>query len=110
MGNELANEFYEQGDFRSALTIYQSLAKYNATPDWRWPAIHQIGLCFERLGLPEKAIMAYQEILNPENADNSEGEVLNPSMQSLRDMAKWRLEHLNWQDDLVARLNVLGAQ
>ena len=110
MGNELANEFYEQGDFRSALTIYQSLAKYNATPDWRWPAIHKIGLCFERIGLPEKAIMAYQEILNPENADNSEGEVLNQSMQSLRDMAKWRLEHLNWQDDLVARLNVLGAQ
>lgn len=110
MGNELANEFYQQGDYRSALTIYQSLARYNATPDWRWPAIHQIGLCFERLGLPEKAIMAYQEILNPENEDFAGENALSSGMLSLREMAKWRLDHLNWEDDLVARLNVLGAQ
>lgn len=107
-GNELANEFYEKRDYRSALTIYQSLAKYNPAPEWRWPAIHQIGLCFERLGLPDKAILAYQEILDPEGLDISE-ESLSPSLQSLRQMAKWRLEHLNWEDDLLARLNVLGA-
>lgn len=110
MGNELANEFYQQGDYRSALTIYQSLAKYNATPAWRWPAIHQIGLCFERLGLPEKAVMAYQEILDPENGDLTDEKTLDPGMLSLREMAKWRLDHLNWEDDLVARLNVLGAR
>ena len=110
MGNELANEFYQQGDYRSALTIYQSLAKYNASPAWRWPAIHQIGLCFERLGLPEKAVMAYQEILDPENGYLGDETTLDPGMLSLREMAKWRLEHLNWEDDLVARLNVLGAR
>ena len=72
-GNELANEFYEKRDYRSALTIYQSLAKYNPAPEWRWPAIHQIGLCFERLsGLPDKAILAYQEILDPEGHEISE--------------------------------------
>ena len=109
MGNELANEFYQQGDYRSALTIYQSLAKYNATPNWRWPAIHQIGLCFERLGLPEKAVMAYQEILDPENGDFGDQE-LDAGILSLREMAKWRLDHLNWEGDLVARLNVLGAR
>lgn len=107
MGNELANEFYQQSDYRSALTIYQSLAKYNADPAWRWPAIHQIGLCFERLGLPEKAMMAYQEIINPENGNVGE---LRPGLESMREMAKWRLEHLNWEDDLVARLAVLGAR
>ena len=107
-GNELANEFYEKRDYRSALTIYQSLAKYNPAPEWRWPAIHQIGLCFERLGLPDKAILAYQEILDPEGLEIEE-ESLSPSLQSLRQMAKWRLEHLNWEDDLLARLNVLGA-
>ncbi len=107
-GNELANEFYQKADYRSALTIYQSLAKYNASPEWRWPAIHQIGLCFERLGLPEKAILAYQEIVDPE--DGPTEEPLTPGLETLREMAKWRLEHLNWEDDLIARLNVLGAQ
>ena len=107
-GNELANEFYEKRDYRSALTIYQSLARYNPAPEWRWPAIHQIGLCFERLGLPGKAILAYQEILDPEGFEISK-ESLSTSLQSLRQMAKWRLEHLNWEDDLLARLNVLGA-
>jgi len=107
-GNELANEFYEKRDYRSALTIYQSLAKYNPAPEWRWPAIHQIGLCFERLGLPDKAILAYEEILDPEGLEIAE-DALSQSLQSLRQMAKWRLEHLKWEDDLWARLNVLGA-
>ncbi len=108
-GNELANEFYENGDFRSALTIYQALARYSSAPAWRWPAIHQIGLCFERLGLPEQAKLAYEEIIEPEDgqvADASLGE----SLLSLREMAEWRLEHLNWEDDLVARLQLLKAQ
>lgn len=108
-GNEIANEFYEKGDFRSALKIYQSLARYSPAPSWRWPAIHQIGLCFERLGLPEKAKLAYEEILSPE------GEVTNPAdlnqnLRSLYDMAQWRLEHLNWEDDLVARLQMLKTR
>ena len=105
-GNELANEFYEKGDFRSALTIYQALARYNATPAWRWPAIHQIGLCFERLGLPDKAKLAYEEILSPESGAVADAE-LPENLRSLRQMAQWRLEHLNWEDDLLARLQVL---
>jgi len=108
-GNELSNEFYQKRDYRSALTIYQSLAKYSASPEWRWPAIHQIGLCFERLGLPDKAILAYQEILTPEGGAENE-ESLSSGLKTLREMAKWRLEHLNWEGDLVARLKVLGTQ
>ncbi|MDQ8201581.1 tetratricopeptide repeat protein [Pelagicoccus sp. SDUM812003] len=108
-GNELANEFYEKGDFRSALTIYQALARYNSSPAWRWPAIHQIGLCFERLGLPDKAKLAYEEILNPEAGAIAEVE-LTENLRSLRQMAQWRLEHLNWEDDLLARLQVLKTE
>ncbi len=108
-GNELANEFYENGDFRSALTIYQALARYSPAPAWRWPAIHQIGLCFERLGLPEKAKLAYEEIMDPETGQIADAD-LGDSLRSLREMAEWRLEHLNWEDDLVARLQLLKAQ
>ncbi len=107
-GNELANEFYQKRDYRSALTIYQSLAKYNSSPEWRWPAIHQIGLCFERLGLPDKAMMAYQEILTPEEGVEIDAE-LSSGLKTLREMASWRLEHLKWEGDLVARLKVLGT-
>lgn len=108
-GNELANEFYENGDFRSALTIYQSLARYSEDPAWRWPAIHQIGLCFERLGLPAKAKLAYEEILDPEDGALPR-ENLNENLESLRQMAQWRLEHLKWEDDLIARLHLLKTQ
>ncbi|MCH6255243.1 tetratricopeptide repeat protein [Puniceicoccaceae bacterium K14] len=108
-GNELANEFYQKGDFRSALTIYQALARYSESPEWRWPAIHQIGLCFERLGLPEKAKMAYEEI-SESLASIGEEQELTESLLSLSKMAKWRLEHLNWEDDLHARLNILKTQ
>ncbi|EDY82110.1 tetratricopeptide repeat domain protein [Verrucomicrobiia bacterium DG1235] len=108
-GNELANEFYENGDFRSALTIYQALARYSPNPAWRWPAIHQIGLCFERLGLPEKAKLAYDEILDPESGQVADAD-LGENLKSLRQMAQWRLEHLNWEDDLIARLQLLKAQ
>lgn len=108
-GNELANEFYRNGDFRSALTIYQALARFSASPAWRWPAIHQIGLCFERLGLPEKAKLAYEEILEPAGEAVVVAD-LGENLRSLRQMAEWRLEHLNWEDDLVARLQLLKAQ
>jgi len=109
MGNELANEFYEKGDYRSALAIYQALVGYSKEPGWSWPAIHQIGLCFERLGLPEKAQIAYEEILKTEDTDGEKIE-LTVALRSLQEMAKWRLEHLNWEDDLMARLQVLRAQ
>lgn len=108
-GNELANEFYQKGDFRSALTIYQALARYSEDPEWRWPAIHQIGLCFERLGLPEKAKMAYLEIADSVEKQDPDTE-LSETLLSLSSMAQWRLEHLNWEDDLLARLNILKTQ
>lgn len=108
-GNELANEFYGSGDFRSALSIYQALVKYSADPQWRWPAIHQIGLCFERLGLPERAKLAYEEIVSPEGGSVPE-EKLTASLRALRDIAQWRLEHLDWEDDLMARLQILKTQ
>ncbi len=38
-GNQLANEFYEQSDFLSALKIYQAMAPLNKDPEWQWPII-----------------------------------------------------------------------
>jgi len=109
-GNELAAEFYDQGDFRSALAIYQALAGYSAKPDWRWPAVYQIGLCFERLGLLERARQAYEQILAWKTEEATAAEELGASLQALSQMAQWRLDHLDWESDLLARLNTLNAE
>ncbi|MBN2068969.1 MAG: tetratricopeptide repeat protein [Opitutales bacterium] len=106
-GNQLANEFYEQGDFVNSLRIYQAMAKLSNTPDWQWPVVYQIGLCFERLRMFPRAIAAYEHILtDPEMPDGMNFEP-SESLKSIRELAQWRLEHLNWLTQTEARLSVL---
>jgi len=105
-GNELANEFYQQGDFLSALSIYQSLVRISDDPVWRWPAVYQIGLCFEHLELPDRALEAYQAMLDgmPVAAlDPDEIEV------SLRELAQWRWEHVKWMLDYGERFRMMTS-
>lgn len=109
-GNEMANRFYEQGDFHGALSVYQALARASADPSWRWPAVYQIGLCFERLNLPQRAAEAYQLIVSPEeNQEEESAEPLSEALVALRGMAEWRLEHLDWIEDFENRVHVLTA-
>lgn len=107
-GNELANTFYQQGDFLGALAIYQALARASDDPSWRWPAVYQVGLCFERLNLPERAMEAYQVILDPEEG-LSAGMDLSDTLVSLQGMAKWRLEHLEWRHGFEEKLESVTA-
>lgn len=103
-GNELANEFYQQGEYLSALSIYQSLARISDDPEWRWPAVYQIGLCFEHLELPERALEAYQAMIEGmpvEDADLVEVDI------SLRDLARWRLDHVKWMLDYGERFRMM---
>lgn len=94
-GNQLANEFYEQGDFNSALVIYQSLSELSPEPAWRLSVTYQIGLCYERLRQIPKARDAYTTIVQG-------GGDVHPSPSSgidateLVTMANWRLKHLDW--------------
>ena len=96
-GNEFANEFYKQGDFLSALTIYQTLAKLGEEPDWQWPVIYQMGLCFERLRLVSRAGEAYKYIIDQAKKIESEGGKVSERLESLRQMAHWRGGQLAWQ-------------
>jgi tetratricopeptide (TPR) repeat protein len=103
-GNELANQFYEQGDYAGALAIYQALARASEDPAWRWPAVYQVGLCFERLKMPQRAAEAYRTIVeSPQGAGPAE------SLASVQGMARWRLEHLDWIEDFGKRLQGLTA-
>jgi tetratricopeptide (TPR) repeat protein len=106
-GNEFANEFYQRGEFVNAVTIYQALAALAETPEWRWPVVYQMGLCFERLGLKPRATEAYQYILGEAEKPEVKERALPESLQSLTEMAKWRLEHLSWDDGVRATLRLL---
>ena len=95
-GNQLANDFYEQGDFNSALTIYQTLAELRSDPIWRWPALYQIALCYERLRQPDRAAALYRDILAESAAAEKVGTMPNGPASEIREMAQWRLGQIDW--------------
>lgn len=94
VGNEIANQLYKEGDFINALEIYQSLASVDASPSWQLPVLYQIGLVFERLKYPIKAIEQYDLIISK---GNELGTNKPPSLNTVVEMAKWRKEFLKWQ-------------
>lgn len=105
-GNQLANQFYEQGDFGSALIIYQNLANLSPEPSWRLPVLYQIGLCNERLHLMERARECYDTII--EATRNAAKE--SPRRQELVDlfeMAESRLLHLFWMQTTDRKLSAI---
>ena len=108
-GNQLANDFYEQGDFNSALTIYQTLAELRSDPLWRWPALYQIGLCYERLRQPERATTVYNDILAEALAANKLGTPLDPAAQEVRTMAEWRVGQIDWTNNVDASVRTFTA-
>lgn len=102
-GNQLANEFYERGDFGSALLIYQTLAKLSAEPSWNLPVTYQIGLCLERMQRFDRARESYQTIVDnvkPAKTDGGGRAELN----DLAEMATWRLEQLSWLQETDKQL------
>jgi tetratricopeptide (TPR) repeat protein len=92
-GNEIANRLYQDGDYVAALDIYNNLISLNSSPAWRVPVWYQIGLVYERLRQPAKAIEIYKHILGWQKdiADPS------PNLKTIMDLAKWRSDFLDWQ-------------
>jgi tetratricopeptide (TPR) repeat protein len=108
-GNDFANTYYQQGDFSSALTIYQTLAGISTEPDWQWPALYQIGLCFERLRLVTRAAEAYKYIIEDSEKPERKAKPLPESTANIVKMARWRGEQLAWQHSADTTLqHVLG--
>ncbi len=103
-GNQIANDFYLNGDFARAVTIYQALAKLNTSPDWLWPVIYEMGLCFERLQLPNRAAEAYAFITD-ESKKRKTGST-DALAQTVK-MAAWRSGQLNWRKNTDGRLEAL---
>lgn len=93
-GNDVANQLYNQGAYLDALEIYKRLLELDQSAEWELPVQYQLGLVYERLEQPQKALEAYARIaarfgeLTPENT--------TPNLTTIAELAKWRVEHLQW--------------
>lgn len=94
-GNEIANQLYLEKDYVNALSVYTCLANLNNSPGWQMPVWYQIGLVFEQLHQPAKAIEYYDRIVAGQKDLSSEAS--SESLFAVIGMAKWRKEHLAWQ-------------
>ncbi len=98
-GNEVANQLYREGDYLRALDLYLNLSQLDPAPEWQLPVKYQIGLTYERLQQPEKAVENYQDILKLET---ELGTNATPSQKSVFDMARWRGGFLGWRQKAEA--------
>jgi tetratricopeptide (TPR) repeat protein len=114
-GNQLANDFFQNGDTLNALMIYQGLADLSTEPEWRLPVAYQIGLCYERMRLYDRAITAYQSIVDnaspsaaATNIKNPEtSKITNAELSELARMAAWRIGQLNWNEQTERQMSAI---
>jgi tetratricopeptide (TPR) repeat protein len=101
-GNEVGNQLYRGGDYVRALSVYQALAQLNSQPSWQLPVDYQIGLTYERLAQPQKALQSYQAVLQHEAELGTNSA---PGTKELMEMARWRAQFVQWQTnaELAAR-------
>ncbi len=92
-GNGIANEFYREGDFVSALHIYEVLAAVNNTAEWQMPVWYQIGLVYENLKQPQKASEVYEKVVKR----LAEAKEPTPSIKAVAEMAAWRKKNIDWE-------------
>ncbi len=108
-GNEFANDYYQRGDFVNAVTIYQALAALETAPEWRWPVVYQMGLCFERLRLEPRAVECYKFIVDENAKPEFRSQKMPQSVGNLVKMAGWRVEQLAWEGSTNGQLRVTAG-
>jgi tetratricopeptide (TPR) repeat protein len=93
-GNEIGNQLYREGDYVRALNIYLALSKLDSQPAWQLPVGYQIGLTYERLAQPAKALESYHDVLEGESRLGTNA---TPGTKALFEMARWRADFVQWQ-------------
>jgi tetratricopeptide (TPR) repeat protein len=99
VGNEIANQFYHEGDYVKALEVYLNLAQLDSSPGWQVPVDYQMGMTYEKLLQPQKAIDSYNQILARET---EVGTNITPGLKAVFDMARWRAGFIKWQTNAEA--------
>ena len=116
-GNEFANGFYQTGKWKEAATIYQALAAIEDSPEWLWPVIYQLALCYERLSVrddgKDRALEVYKYIISESEKPEVKQRKLPLSVENGVDMARYRAEHRQWRESVqrgVADLAVFSIK
>lgn len=94
VGNEIGNQLYHEGDYVDALEVYINLAQLDSSPGWQVPVNYQMGLAYEQLLQPQKAVDTYNAILARET---EAGTNTTPALKAVFDMARWRVGFIQWQ-------------
>lgn len=105
-GNEIGNEFYRQGNYSGALQVYLALVRLDPQPAWQLPVLYQIGLTYERLEQPEKAVAAYKNILGREREP---GAGATEGLRAVVEMARWRAGFVEWRNQAESRQHPSGG-
>jgi tetratricopeptide (TPR) repeat protein len=106
-GNEIANQLYREGDFVATLAVYERLAQLDASAAWQIPVWYQIGLVYERLRQPARAVEKYSEIVRRGEGLVSEE---TPALAAVIRMARWRRDHLGWLQSASASVAALSQK
>jgi tetratricopeptide (TPR) repeat protein len=99
VGNEIANQLYHEGDYVRSLEVYINLAQLSPAADWQIPVDYQMGMTYEKLLQPQKAVETYNGILGRENET---GTNTTPALKAVFDMARWRINFIQWQTNAEA--------
>ena len=100
-GNEFANQYFENKDFLAALRVYQGIAVLDERAEWQLPIIYQMGLCFEKLGMFDRAVESLEFVAQGiEQISESENQSPDAALDQLYKRTQWRLDMLNWRSGL----------
>lgn len=100
-GNQFANRYYENQDFLAALRLYQGIAVLDDRAQWQLPIIYQMGLCFEKLGMYDRAVESLQFVAQGiEELSETEDKSRDAALNQLLERANWRLNMLTWRAGL----------
>ncbi len=103
-GNQLANDFFQEGDTLNALVVYKGLRELAPDPGWRMSVTYQIALCYERLFQVDEARATYQTIIDSA-AQRAGTPPPSEELKELAGMASWRLAHMEWRDRVQHEFN-----
>ncbi len=100
-GNQFANRYFENRDFLAALRLYQGIAVLDDRLEWQLPIVYQMGLCFEKLGMYDRAVESLQYVSQGvEKLSEGDAKAPDAALNQLHERAQWRLDMLNWRSGL----------
>ena len=94
-GNQIANELYKDGDYLNALEIYNRMSLLNTNVSWQVPVYYQVGLIYDHLQQPAKALEQFEKVIAREKEIAVATD--SPSLITVLEMAQWRKQNMGWQ-------------